>query len=316
MIYAVLIGVLCALVAAGLVRPFLVARRAAAGQPTASAAVSRSLLRQLRDLDDDLAAGRIAGEEHRRLRSALEVQAVAALAEDGARADQPREPDRAATTHPRRTDVRPSARSRRGRRVVAAGVAVLSAAAVMVLLARAIDHRDPQPASAGTDSPSSLQPPRVDVPSQTVGSGRATKAALADVEDAVAQVKSHPGQAAAHVELARAYTAAGQPQLASVEYLAATRIDAGDVEANTALGLVAFKAGNARLADSLVTKGLRAHPHYPEALYTRGLIRAMGLHRPAAAARDLRAYQDAAPTGSHRTTVATVLALLRSGAIK
>jgi Tfp pilus assembly protein PilF len=200
--------------------------------------------------------------------------------------------------------------------VVAAGVAVLSAAAVMVLLARAVDHRDPQPASAGTDSPSSLQPPRVDVPSQADGSGRATKAALADVEQAVAQVKSHPGQASAHVELARAYTSAGQPQLASVEYLAATRIDAGDVEANTALGLVAFKAGNARLADSLVTKGLRAHPHYPEALYTRGLIRAMGLHRPAAAARDLRAYQDAAPTGSHRTTVATVLALLRSGAIK
>jgi len=312
MIYAVLIGVLCAVVAAGLVRPFLVARRVAAAQPTVSSGASRSLLRQLRDLDDDLAAGRIAGEEHRRLRSGLEVQAVASLADP---AEAPRDPGRTATTRAMRTDARPAATGGRGRRVVVAGIAVLSAAAVMVVLVRAVDHRDPVPVSAGTDSASSLEPPTVDVPSRTVG-GRATKAALADVEQAVAQVKSHPGQAATHVELARAYTAAGQPQLASVEYLAATRIDAGNVEANTALALVAFKAGNARLADSLVTKGLRAHPHYPEALYTRGLIRAMGLHRSAAAAKDLRAYQAAAPAGSHRTTVATVLALLRSGAIK
>ena len=312
MIYAVLIGVLCAVVAAGLVRPFLVARRVAAAQPTVSSGASRSLLRQLRDLDDDLAAGRIAGEEHRRLRSGLEVQAVASLADP---AETPHDPGRAATTRAMRTDARPAAMGGRGRRVVVAGVAVLSAAAVMVVLVRAVDHRDPVPVSAGTDSAPSLEPPKVDVPARTVG-GRATKAALVDVERAVAQVKSHPGQAATHVELARAYTAAGQPQLASVEYLAATRIDAGNVEANTALALVAFKAGNARLADSLVTKGLRAHPHYPEALYTRGLIRAMGLHRSAAAAKDLRAYQAAAPAGSHRTTVATVLALLRSGAIK
>lgn len=315
MIYAVLIGMLCALVAAGLVRPFLVARRVAAAQPTLSAGASRSLLRQLRDLDDDLAAGRIAGEEHRRLRSGLEVQAVASLADPADPVEATRDPGRAATTRAMRTDARPAATGGRGRRVVVAGVAVLGAAAVMVVLVRAVDHQDPVPVSAGTDSASSLEPPKVDVPSRTVG-GRATKAALADVEQAVAQVKSHPGQAATHVELARAYTAAGQPQLASVEYLAATRIDAGNVEANTALALVAFKAGNARLADSLVTKGLRAHPRYPEALYTRGLIRAMGLHRSAAAANDLRAYQAAAPAGSHRTTVATVLALLRSGAIK
>ena len=203
MIYAVLIGVLCALVAAGLVRPFLVARRVAAAQPTLSAGASRSLLRQLRDLDDDLAAGRIAGEEHRRLRSGLEVQAVASFA-----ATLPTLPRRRAILAARRrrvrcgTDARPAATGRRGRRVVVAGVAVLSAAAVMVVLVRAIDHRDPVPVSAGTDSASSLEPPKVDVPSRTVG-GRATKAALADVEQAVAQVKSHPGQAAAHVELAR-----------------------------------------------------------------------------------------------------------------
>ena len=314
MIYAVLIGVLCAVIAAGLVRPFLVARRVAARQPTGSAAVSRSLLRQLRDLDDDLGAGRIAEEEHRRLRGGLEVQAVASLADQ---ADAPRAPDRDATTQATRTDVRPAATGRRGRRVVAAGVAVLSAAAVMVLLVGAVDKRGPQPGTGRAASPATLDPPTITgAPSPTADGGRATKAALAEVKQAVAEVKSHPGQAAAHVELARAYTTAGEPQLAAVEYLAATRIDAGDVEANTALGLVAFKAGNARLADSLVTKGLRAHPHYPEALYTRGLIRAMGLHRPAAAAKDLRAYQHAAPAGSHRTTVATVLALLRSGAIK
>ena len=204
MIYAVLIGVLCALVAAGLVRPFLVARRvAAADPPTASAPVSRPLLRQLRDLDDDLSAGRIAGEEHRRLRSGLEVQAVASLADP---AEATRDPVRAArTTRAMRTDARPAATGRRGRRVVVVGVTVLSAAAVMVALVRAVDYRDPAPLSAGTDAASSLEPPRVDVPSRTVG-GRATRAALADVEQAVAHVKSHPGQAAAHVELAHRRT--------------------------------------------------------------------------------------------------------------
>ena len=57
---------------------------------------------------------------------------------------------------------------------------------------------------------------------------------------------------------------------------------------------------------------LRTRPGYPEALYTRGLVEAMGLNRPAAARRDLHAYLRAAPFGSHRTTVATVLALLDS----
>jgi predicted Zn-dependent protease len=146
--------------------------------------------------------------------------------------------------------------------------------------------------------------------------GNASDPQLAAVESAVAEVRRHPGQASAHVDLARAYTDADQPQLGAVEYLAATRLDPGNPEANTALALVAFQAGNAKQADALVTRALLRRPGYPEALYTRGLVRAMGLHRPVAATHDLEAYQRAAPGGAHGTTVATVLALLTSGAVR
>lgn len=314
MIYAVIGGAVCALIAAGLVRPFLDARHGARRQPTISAAAPRALLRQLRDLDDDLAAGRIADDDHERVRSVLEAQAVEALRERGAANDKPDHPlVRNATSHSTKT----SAKVRWTRRAVSVSIVVLVAAGASAGLLHHVVQRGPLPAAS--DGASTAEPPPAaggDASAAAAASGRLSQTALAELERAVTAVKSHPGRAAAHVELARAYAAAGQPQLAAVEYLATTKIDVDNVEANTALALVAFKAGNVRLADDMVTKALAAHPSYPEALYTRGLIRAMGLHHPAAATRDLKAYQEAAPLGSHRTTVATVLALLDSGAIK
>jgi tetratricopeptide (TPR) repeat protein len=117
---------------------------------------------------------------------------------------------------------------------------------------------------------------------------------------------------AAHLSLARAYAAAGRPQLATVEYLAVVRLEPGDPEADTALALAAFRSHRFRTAVRMLDRALRTRPGYPEALYTRGLVEAMGLNRPAAARRDLHAYLRAAPFGSHRTTVVTVLALLDS----
>ena len=57
---------------------------------------------------------------------------------------------------------------------------------------------------------------------------------------------------------------------------------------------------------------LAANPDYPEALYVRGLINLMGLHRPKAAERDFSGYLAVAPFGSHRTAAVTLLALAHS----
>lgn len=255
-----------------------------------------ALQRQIDDLDDDLADGRIGEGDHRRLLAELERQAA-------------RAPQRTAV-------VAPAPRGRSAtwtRRGLGIGVATAAAVGVTALLISAVEQRTPA-ASAATGATADAAHAGTSSAKPAVSQADAQR--LAEVQAALQQVKAHPRQASAHVELARAYTGVRQPQLAAVEYLAATQVDPWNAEANTALSLVAFKAGNARQADALVSKALAKHPTYPEALYTRGLIRAMGLHHTAAATRDLRAYEHAAPMGSHRTTVATVLALLASKAIR
>jgi cytochrome c-type biogenesis protein CcmH len=269
-------------------------------------------LRQLRDLEDDHAAGRITEDDYLEVRAGLEIAAAAA---PGA-ADHPA-PSTRPKDRPAPRSLRPSPRPRHpGRWALGVAAASVAATCVGALLVGALAPRPSQAAGAAVPSEQAAgaagrQPSRASSGARTVSG-----AELAAVESAVKEVRKSPGRAAAHVDLARAYTDAHQPQLAAVEYVAATRLDPGNAQANTALALVAFQAGNAKQADALVTRALRRHPHYPEALYTRGLIRAMGLHRPQAAAVDLRAYQRAAPRGSHVTTVATVLALLASGAVR
>lgn len=254
--------------------------------------LDRGLLdRQLRDLADDRAAGRVGEEEHATLRADLERQSAALPPE-------PRPCAGAGGDAPGRTP----------RHALRAAVGLLATGAVVassVLLAGSLAHR-PAAAAGSETSPGAVRPPGA-------GPGRDPLAAVAA---AVTEVRRSPRRASAHVELARAYAAAGRRRLAAVEYLAASRLDPGNAEAGTALAMVAYEAGSARQAEALVTRALAAHPSYPEALYTRGLIRALGLHRSAAAIRDLEAYQRAAPLGSHRATVATVLALLARGAIR
>jgi cytochrome c-type biogenesis protein CcmI len=299
MTFAVLLGALCTLMAAALVAPFLGAGRASTSPPADRTESSRALLRRLRDLDDDLAAGRVPEADHHRLRGNLERQAADALRDESlpVRSGPP-------IVRKRGREAAPSARSRWIRLGAGIAVAALAVAGTTALLRGAVDERPSQTPATGS---ATAAPPTRDSLSPD---------ALAEVEAAVQNVKRHPGQAAAHVELARAYTAVRQPQLAAVEYLAATRLDPAEPEASTAHAMVAYQAGSARKADALLSRTLHEHPGYPEALYTRGLVRAMGLHQPAAAARDLKAYRRAAPHGAHRTTVSTVLALLAAEAIK
>jgi Tfp pilus assembly protein PilF len=125
-------------------------------------------------------------------------------------------------------------------------------------------------------------------------------------------VKQNPKDVNAHLALAEAYAAAGADQLAAVEYLAVTRLDPANAEANTNLALLAFQVGRAVQGKAMIDRVLAAHPNYPEALYVRGLIDLMGLRRPRAAARDFSTYLAVAPFGSHRTAAATLLALAQS----
>lgn len=251
----------------------------------------RALLRQLRDLDDDLATGKVAADDYPALRRALETQAadrLSSLAAPDATTGAPSRPD---PRPGRATSARRTRWTRRAVGVLAVAAAVTAAvAAVVGLLLGAVGQPRPE-------SPTG--------PGQTAAAAQA-----ASVRAAVARVTAHPRRVSAHLDLARVYAAANQPQLAVVEYLAATKLDPDNPEANTALALVAFTARSHRQAETLASRALAARPDYPEALYARGMIRAMGLHHPAAARRDLRAYLDAAPFGAHRTTVETVLALV------
>lgn len=286
MILAVVVGAFCAVTIAVVVRPMLVAKHT---DFSPSAPVDRSqprtLLRQLRDLDDDVASGKVADAEYLRLRGVLERQAADAL-----QTLQPAEP------RSRADAARPS-KARWVRRGVGLAMTAALVVGVSLLLVGASHERVPGAPATG----------------DTAGGGPASQ--LAAVEAAVAQVTEDPQQVSAHLDLARAYANVDQPQLATVEYLAAIRLDPENAEANTALALVAFTSGSAEQAEAMVDKALEAHPGYPEALYVRGLIRAMGLNHPDAAREDLEAYLEAAPFGSHRATVESVLALV-NGASK
>ena len=280
----------------------------------------RELLRQLRDLDDDLAAGKLTHGDHARLRDPVEREAAAVLGRGAKRAARstavvtpaPR-PGPAGPAPPRRGD---GARPGRWRRRTVPLLALAAAAASLaILLAGAVSARhagqtitgNPVPGAApvaGSPGGSALAP--------QAGRKRPTPQQLAAVAVAEAQVKRNPKDVTAHLTLAEAYAAAGAGQLAAVEYMAVTRLDPANAEANTSLALLAFEVGRAARGKAMVDRVLAANPDYPEALYVRGLINLMGLRRPKAAERDLSAYLAVAPFGSHRTAVVTLRALAQS----
>jgi len=298
-----------ALVAGGLValsvlmvlRPFASTGHPALARPDADQEGDRGgeLLRQLRDLDEDLAAGKLDEDEHRRMRGPVERQAAEVLRRaQGRPADSPQ-------------PVKSSRGSRgHGRRAAWVGVTAgaVAVACVWVLLSGALIPRGTSPTITG-EAPEASSP-QSSGPTPGVENAQPTPAQLAAVEAAVARVQTSPKDVGAHLDLARAYAGAGAPQLSAIEYLAVTQLDPGNAAANTQLALIAFAAGQAAQAKTMVDTALSAHPGYPEALYARGLIELMGLSDPDAAERDLRAYLAAAPRGSHRLSVETLLAIM------
>jgi hypothetical protein len=314
MIVVLLAGSLVALSVLAVLRPFTSGRVRPLTATDADHELRARLLRQLRDLDDDLACGKLTHEDHRRLRAPLEARTADVLHRI---ADRHAPHDLSRPAPPQTASAGPPGRHHRSTRVLALTTAAGALAALGFLLNAALVPRgsgatitgDAPAGAAGAPSPPTRSGPALGTP-QPPASSRATAQQVAAVNAAVKRVRDNPRDAAAHLDLARAYTDAASPQLATIEYLAVTRIDPANGEANTALALVAFAAGQARQAEDLVDTALAAHPRYPEALYARGLIRLMGLQQPAAAHRDLTAYLAAAPFGAHRATVQTLLAMI------
>ena len=289
--------------------------------PTPADDRRRELLRQLRDLDDDLAAGKLTNDDHARLRDPVEREAAAVL-----RRRTPRPAGGTGMAASRMRSGPPAAEPPRGRgagagvtrwrrRAVPLLALAGAAAGIAVLLLGAVSSR--HPGQTITGNPLAGAAP---VAGSPAGSATAAQSArksptpqqLAAVAAAEARVKQHPKDVSAHLMLAEAYAAAGASQLAAVEYLAVLRIDPANPVANTNLALLAFEVGRPAQGKAMVDRVLAANPKYPEALYVRGMINLMGLRRPRAAARDFNAYLAVAPFGSHRTAAVTLLALAQS----
>jgi cytochrome c-type biogenesis protein CcmH/NrfF len=210
-------------------------------------------------------------------------------------------PARAPVRAPRRVESRARTAPRAPwwrRRVVVLGTALVASVGVSTALVGALEAR-PAPPAVGT--------------ARTAAVSSDGQAAL---DAAVRRVRRHPRDVAAHLALARSYASLGQQRLAAIEYLAVARVDPGNAEANTALAMMAFVARAPAEAKRIVDRVLHAHPDYPEALYTRGLVQLMGLHHRSAGRADLHAYLRAAPFGAHQRTVETLLALSEKGSTR
>ena len=305
-----------------ILRPFSVTGgRLQARARTPDADRRRELLRQLRDLDDDLAAGKLTQADHVRLRDPVEREAAAVLSRKTRGTAGPAGAIAVATSSTRSISGSRRGRGagrgarRRHRRTVTVLALTGAAGSITFLLVGAVSSRLPgqtitgNSAAGAASTASSPSGPALASPS---GSQTATPQQLAAVAAAEAQVRHNPKDASANLALADAYAAAGAGQLAAVQYLVVTRLDPTNAEANTDLALLAFEVGRAAQGKAMVDKVLAAHPNYPEALYVRGLINLIGLRQPRAAERDFVAYLAVAPFGSHRTAVTTLLALAQS----
>ncbi|MGN6795993.1 MAG: tetratricopeptide repeat protein [Streptosporangiaceae bacterium] len=303
-------------------RPFSVTRSREHGRAHDPDDVRRrELLRQLRDIDDDLAAGKLTQADHVRLRGPVEREAAAVLGSKsrGQAAATAvltsSKPPGPASSDRRQTLLAP-ARAKGRRRWTGMLLALAgSAAGVTMLLISSASSRAPGQTITGDPVPgaATAQGSQSGSPSAAPSGNKSpTPRQLAAVAAAESQVKLNPKNVNAHLALANAYAAAGASQLAAIEYLAVTRIDPANAEANTSLALLAFEVGRPAQGKAMVDRVLAADPNYPEALYVRGLINLVGLRRPRAAERDFSAYLAAAPFGSHRTAAATMLVLAQN----
>ena len=295
--------VLACLAGLAVLRPFTVGRSGALhADVDADEDLRRALLRQLRDLDDDLAGGKLTAEEHRALRAPVETQAIAVLRRIERRVGSGELTTGLREIRPAEKPVAAPPGRRRLRLALGTAIGVVVLGGVVAVLSNTVNPRGSGATITGG------------VAAQ--GAPGAPGGTADPIAAAQARVKQNPQDVAAHLNLAQAYVTAGKPNEAAIEYLAVTQIQPNNAAANTGLALLAFEAGHAPDAKKMVDKVLVAQPKYPEALYARGLIELMGLGQPAPAEHDLKAYLAAAPFGSHKSTVQTLLAMIAAAPSK
>ena len=305
MIAVLVIGVLTFAAGFVILRPFSAAyRQSRARVPVSDEARRRELLRQLRDLDDDLTAGKLSGADHDRLAGPVEREAAAILRRAKGRGGAAGTRGGAATIRDSRT-----APQRWRRRTVTVLALSGGVAGVTLLLLGAVTPRSADHTISGDQVGRAAASAS---PDAATSGQQATPEQVAAIDAAVRGVQQNPKDVDAHLALAGAYAAGGANQLAAVEWLAVIKLDRANAEANTALAQLAYAVGHVEQAKSMLDTALAAHPKYPEALYARGLILLVALHQPKAAAKDLEAYLAVAPFGGQRTQAETMLALASS----
>jgi cytochrome c-type biogenesis protein CcmH/NrfG len=284
---------LAAVAALGVLRPFGAPRRVALERLADPLEDERlSLLRSLRDLEEERADGDLTDEAYRTLRAETEGRAVAVLraleAREGAGelAAGLRELRAEPSGNGLRSKAQDDGKGRRTWVVAALATAGVALVAVALLLA-AVRARTPGAPITGTNE-----------------AATATSNPLAFFEQ---RVRDHPDDVAARLDLADRYLTSGNVQGAIVQYLAALRLDPRNAEAHANLGLVLFRAGRSQDALDAENKALRTDPTYAAALYFKGVILLQGLNRPAEAADAFRAYLQTAPFGSYRSEVQRLL---------
>ncbi len=291
---------LAGVAAAGVLRPFGTAQHVRLERLSDPLEDERqSLLRTLKELEEERASGTLDEENYRVLRGETETRAVAVLRALEARdrsgelpADlrELRTPSPGAGGNGSGSAQLP-ARQRRWPLTALVGAAVVIM--ILPLLVSAVTNR------------SSDQP----ITGSAQG-GQAPGSAISFFEQ---RVRDHPQDLAARLDLAQRYLVAGEVGNAVGQYLEALRIDPGNAEAHANLGYVLYLGGKASEGLDQVDQALANAPRYPEALYFKGVILLNGLHRPGPAAAALHEYLTTAPYGSHVAEVRRLLQLSRRG---
>lgn len=251
-----------------------------------------SLLRTLKNLDDEHATGQLSEPTYRSLRHETEARAVAVLRALEVRGDAGelsslRELRSRRVAPGAHGDPGPAPGRRRSRAFALAGGGVV-VAVVALVLGGSIHGRSSGGPITGT-----------------------AQGGLGFFEQRVAD---HPNDVAARLDLAQRYLETGDGQSAVQQYVAVLELAPRNPEAHAQLGFLLYQAGRASDGLAAVQQALDLDPTYPEALYFEGVILLKGLDRPSEAVEPLTAYLAAAPFGAHRDEVQQLLEEARAGA--